>query len=136
MNKNIFVYGETGSGKTLFAKYYGKENLIDIPKSKLKWNKAYKSIKDKITDKSIFLWDFFEQQSRCYMNWYLKLDILRPNRSHIICSLYSPNHYSFRIQEFLRENDFIIIHLEDNKNTETEIIKEHIKEIVEKMKIM
>lgn len=136
---NLFVYGKTGSGKTLFARRYARDNLIDIPHfgssrclgSTCSWSKIYnRIIKPDITPDSIFLWDLFEHTKKATSIRLPKLNALQPNHQHIICSLYPPTYYSKHIQDFLAQNNFIYLNLKDNGNTPYDTVKAHVDDLI------
>ena len=130
MNNRFFIYGETGSGKTAFAHRYAKDNLITFPLTSWGFSKAYNCVKRRVTNDSVFLWDLFEHQSKGYTNWISKVDKLKPNHSHIICSIYPPEHYNKRIQTFIKDYNFIPIKLNDDSHTPWETVKQHLDNLI------
>ena len=130
MKSNLFIYGETGSGKTFFAHRYAKDNLITFPDTGFGFSKAYNCVKRGVTNDSVFLWDFFEHQSKGYTNWISKVDKLKPNHQHIICSIYPPTHYSKRIQDFLAQNNFIYLNLNDDAKTPYDTVRAHVDDLI------
>lgn len=130
MKPNLFIYGETGSGKTLFAHRYAKDNLIDIPFMGCSWSKEYNAIKRDITPDTIFLWDLFEYTKKATLNRLPKLNVLKPNHQHIICSLHSPTYYSKHIQDFLTQNNFIYLNLNDDAKTPYDTVKAHVDDLI------
>lgn len=133
MKSNLFIYGKTGSGKTLFAYRYAKNNLIDIPhwSRSGSWSKIYNQIiKRETNPDTVFLWDLFEYTNQATLNRLPKLNALQPNHQHIICSLYSPTYYSKHIQDFLAQNNFIYLKLHDDENTPYETVKAHVDDLI------
>lgn len=136
MLPNYFVYGEPGSGKTLFAHRYAKDNLINIPYwGSGSWPKIYNQIiKHRTITDSIFLWDLFEDTNKATLNRLPKLNTLKPNHQHIICSVYPPTHYSKYIQDFLAQNNFIYLKLHDDHKTPYETVKAHVDDLIRILK--
>lgn len=131
--KNLFIYGETGSGKTLFARRYARDNLIDIPhlNSMCSWSKIYNQlIKHRTTPDTVFLWDLFEHTRKAVLNRLPKLNALQPNHQHIICSIYPPTYYSKHIQDFLAQNNFIYLKLHDDAKTPYDTVKAHVDDLI------
>lgn len=133
MSKRLFIYGPTGSGKTLFARRYGKQNLLTVPLMGDGWCKEYNWIKRKITQNTIFLWDLFESTAKRTVIRFPKVNTLQPNHEHIICSLYPPSHYSKGIQKFLKDNKFTVIRLRDTAKTPYKTVRIHLDELIQSL---
>lgn len=132
MKSNLFIYGESGSGKTLFAYRYAKDNLINIPHwGSGFWPKIYNQIiKRRTTPDTVFLWDLFEHTKKATLNRLPKLNALQPNHQHIICSIYPPTYYSNHIQDFLAQNNFISLKLHDDGKTPYDTVKAHVDDLI------
>lgn len=130
---NLFICGKSGSGKTFFAHRYAKDNLINIPFMGSGWSKDYKVIKRAITEDTVFLWDLFEHTHEATLDRLPKLDTLRPNHQHIICSIFPPSHYSKEVQDFLIKKNFHVIHLNGDENTPVETVVKNIDKLIDSL---
>lgn len=125
---NLFICGKMGSGKTFFAHRYAKDSLIQLPKRYI-----FSRVKRGIRPEDIFLWDLFEWDVSYIMKHLQKVDILIPGHQHIICSIFPPSHYSKKVQDFLTEKNFRIIHLNGDENTPVETVVKNIDELIDSL---
>lgn len=124
--RRIFVYGESGCGKTEFAKRYAyKKQSLLIPLNDLlppkKWWKRHRKF---ITKNTVFYWDYLACSQRKFQARFEKMIRTFPNNDFIICSIHEPNDYSSKMKDIFTRNDFryyyltpecMVPYLEDEK---------------------
>ena len=130
MNKHLFVYGEDGSGKGLFAIKYSKGNIYPIPNG-LSWPKTFTRIKHLVNENTVFLWNSLYRRNRSLITRIPKLDESFPNHTHIIISRFPPEYYSKRIQDFLIDYNFIPIKLVPEQYGNPSIIGPYLDNIIQ-----